>query len=208
MKNYKIKVTSTERLDDQYKDVIDVGTYEDEDIDKFFNTMKTFDIAESLIKKDFSNQYIDFEIITDKEKIPLSIRLGDKNFQQGIDHLIKIGSSKISKDIDPETKKELDAHFQKYKNTKYDQMLDGTFKALKNLSEISNKDIAMMILEFSDSYSKSREKYKEKKINKDTNISKDPHFFQGKIADFFKKKLNKKEFDKEISSEKTFSINR
>ncbi|EAK5116840.1 NTPase, partial [Campylobacter upsaliensis] len=97
-KDYKIKVTDTSKLSDHYKEAIQEGTYDGEDIDKFFNTIKTFDIAESLLKKDFSNQSIKFEIITDKEKIPLDIRLGDKNFQQGIEHLIKMGGSAINKE--------------------------------------------------------------------------------------------------------------
>ncbi len=37
-------------------------------------------------------------------------------------------------------------------------MLDGTFKALKNLSEVANKDIGVMISEFANSYSETREK--------------------------------------------------
>ncbi|EAK6671314.1 NTPase, partial [Campylobacter coli] len=107
-KDYKIKVTDVSELNEQYKEAIQEGTYEGEDVNKFFNTIKTFDIAESLLKKDFSNQYIKFDIITDKEKIPLNIRLGDKNFEKGIEHLINIGSSKISKEnINPEIKKDL-----------------------------------------------------------------------------------------------------
>ncbi|EAK2511696.1 NTPase, partial [Campylobacter jejuni] len=72
-KDYKIKVTDVSELNEQYKEAIQEGTYEGEDVNKFFNTIKTFDIAESLLKKDFSNQYIKFDIITDKEKIPLNI---------------------------------------------------------------------------------------------------------------------------------------
>ncbi|MBX0533499.1 NTPase, partial [Campylobacter jejuni] len=66
-KNYKIKVTDISKLNEQYKEAIQEGTYEDEDINKFFETIKTFDIAESLLKKDFSNQFIKFDIITEKE---------------------------------------------------------------------------------------------------------------------------------------------
>ncbi|EAJ1255100.1 NTPase [Campylobacter lari] len=206
-KEYKIKVTDVSKLNDHYKEAIQEGTYEGEDIDKFFNTIKTFDVAESLLKKDFSNQSIKFEIITDKEKIPLDIRLGDKNFQQGINHLIKMGSSEINKeDLKPEVKKELNNHLEKYKPKVYDEMLDGTFKALKNLSEVANKDIGTMILEFSNSYSKTREKYEQKQLNK--NINKDPSFFKQKMNDFFKKKLNKVLPNREISNEKTYSHSR
>lgn len=206
-KEYKIKVTDVSKLNDHYKEAIQEGTYEGEDIDKFFNTMKTFDVAESLLKKDFSNQSIKFEIITDKEKIPLNIRLGDKNFQQGINHLIKMGSSEINKeDLKPEVKKELNNHLARYKPKAYDEMLDGTFKALKNLSEVANKDISIMILEFSDSYSKTREKYEQKQLDKITN--KDPSFFKQKMSEFFKKKLNKVLPNKEISNEKTYSHSR
>ncbi|WP_237741429.1 hypothetical protein [Campylobacter coli] len=45
-------------------------------------------------------------------------------------------------------------------------MLDGTFKALKNLSEVANKDIGVMISEFANSYSETREKFEKKQINK------------------------------------------
>lgn len=206
-KDYKIKVTDISKLNEHYKEAIQEGTYEGEDVDKFFNTIKTFDVAESLLKKDFSNQYIKFDIITDKEKIPLNIRLGDKNFQKGLDHLINIGSSKIIKEnIKPETKKELNNYLEKYKPKSYDKMLDGTFKALKNLSEVANKDLSIMILEFSDSYSKTREKYEQKQLDK--NLSKDPSFFKEKMKEFFKKKLNKVLPDKEISNEKTYSQSR
>lgn len=199
-KAYKIKVTDISKLNEYYKEAIQEGTYEDEDIDKFFNTIKAFDIAESLIKKDFSNQYIKFEIITDKEKIPLNLRLGDKNFQQGIEHLINMGSSKINKEnINPEVKKNIDNQLKIYKPKTYDEMLDGTFKALKNLSEIVNKDISLMILEFSDSYSKTREKYEKK------SLAKEAPFFKEKMQEFFKKKLNKIIPEKEISNEKTYS---
>lgn len=202
--NYKIKVTDVSKLNEHYKEAIQEGTYEGEDVNKFFNTIKTFDIAESLLKKNFSNQFIDFEIITDKEKIPLHIRLGDKNFQKGINHLINIGSSQINKEsINPNTKENLNNQVGSYKPTTYDQMLDGTFKALKNLSEIVNKDIAAMVLTFSKSFSEAREGYEKKQL-----LTKEPSFFKQKMSEFFKKKLNKKQFDKEITANKTRSLNR
>ncbi|EAK0472170.1 NTPase, partial [Campylobacter upsaliensis] len=182
-KDYKIKVTDTSKLNDYYKEAIQEGTYDGEDIDKFFNTIKTFDIAESLLKKDFSNQSIKFEIITDKEKIPLDIRLGDKNFQQGIEHLIKMGGSAINKEkLNDTIKKDLNKQLEQYKPKTYDEMLDGTFKALKNMSEIANKDIAAMIQEFANSYLKTRGKYEQKKIN---NLAKEPSFFKQKMNEFF-----------------------
>lgn len=203
-KDYKIKVTDTSKLSDHYKEAIQEGTYDGEDIDKFFNTIKTFDIAESLLKKDFSNQSIKFEIITDKEKIPLDIRLGDKNFQQGIEHLIKMGGSAINKEkLNDTIKKDLNKQLEQYKPKTYDEMLDGTFKALKNMSEIANKDIAAMIQEFANSYLKTRGKYEQKKIN---NLAKEPSFFKQKMNEFFKKKLNKKEFEKERTANKTLSM--
>ncbi|EIE1466300.1 NTPase [Campylobacter upsaliensis] len=205
-KDYKIKVTDTSKLNDHYKEVIQEGTYDGEDIDKFFNTIKTFDIAESLLKKDFSNQSIKFEIITDKEKIPLDIRLGDKNFQQGIEHLIKMGGSAINKEkLNDTIKKDLNKQLEQYKPKTYDKMLDGTFKALKNISEIANKDIAAMIQEFANSYLKTRGKYEQKKIN---NLAKEPSFFKQKMNEFFKKKLNKVLPNREISNEKTYSHSR
>ena len=197
-KDYKIKVTDTSKLNDHYKEAIQEGTYDGEDIDKFFNTIKTFDIAESLLKKDFSNQSIKFEIITDKEKIPLDIRLGDKNFQQGIEHLIKVGGSDINKEkLNDTIKKDLNKQLEQYKPKTYDKMLDGTFKALKNISEIANKDIAAMIQEFANSYLKTRGKYEQKKIN---NLAKEPSFFKQKMNEFFKKKLNKVLPNREISN--------
>ncbi|EAI0017558.1 NTPase [Campylobacter upsaliensis] len=205
-KDYKIKVTDTSKLNDHYREAIQEGTYDGEDIDKFFNTIKTFDIAESLLKKDFSNQSIKFEIITDKEKIPLDIRLGDKNFQQGIEHLIKMGGSAINKEkLNDTIKKDLNKQLEQYKPKTYDKMLDGTFKALKNISEIANKDIAAMIQEFANSYLKTRGKYEQKKIN---NLAKEPSFFKQKMNEFFKKKLNKKEFEKERTANKTLSMNK
>ncbi|EAH6864557.1 NTPase [Campylobacter upsaliensis] len=205
-KDYKIKVTDTSKLSDHYKEAIQEGTYDGEDIDKFFNTIKTFDIAESLLKKDFSNQSIKFEIITDKEKIPLDIRLGDKNFQQGIEHLIKMGGSAINKEkLNDTIKKDLNKQLEQYKPKTYDEMLDGTFKALKNMSEIANKDIAAMIQEFANSYLKTRGKYEQKKIN---NLAKEPSFFKQKMNEFFKKKLNKKEFEKERTANKTLSMSK
>ncbi|EAH9285434.1 NTPase [Campylobacter upsaliensis] len=205
-KDYKIKVTDTSKLNDHYKEAIQEGTYDGEDIDKFFNTIKTFDIAESLLKKDFSNQSIKFEIITDKEKIPLDIRLGDKNFQQGIEHLIKVGGSAINKEkLNDTIKKDLNKQLEQYKPKTYDEMLDGTFKALKNMSEIANKDIAAMIQEFANSYLKTRGKYEQKKIN---NLAKEPSFFKQKMNEFFKKKLNKVLPNREISNEKTYSHSR
>ncbi|EAJ5287660.1 NTPase [Campylobacter upsaliensis] len=205
-KDYKIKVTDTSKLSDHYKEAIQEGTYDGEDIDKFFNTIKTFDIAESLLKKDFSNQSIKFEIITDKEKIPLDIRLGDKNFQQGIEHLIKMGGSAINKEkLNDTIKKDLNKQLEQYKPKTYDGMLDGTFKALKNMSEIANKDIAAMIQEFANSYLKTRGKYEQKKIN---NLAKEPSFFKQKMNEFFKKKLNKKEFEKERTANKTLSMSK
>ncbi|HED8511116.1 TPA: NTPase [Campylobacter upsaliensis] len=205
-KDYKIKVTDTSKLNDHYKEAIQEGTYDGEDIDKFFNTIKTFDIAESLLKKDFSNQSIKFEIITDKEKIPLDIRLGDKNFQQGIEHLIKMGGSAINKEkLNDTIKKDLNKQLEQYKPKTYDEMLDGTFKALKNMSEIANKDIAAMIQEFANSYLKTRGKYEQKKIN---NLAKEPSFFKQKMNEFFKKKLNKKEFEKERTANKTLSMSK
>ncbi|EEA8818651.1 NTPase [Campylobacter upsaliensis] len=205
-KDYKIKVTDTSKLSDHYKEAIQEGTYDGEDIDKFFNTIKTFDIAESLLKKDFSNQSIKFEIITDKEKIPLDIRLGDKNFQQGIEHLIKMGGSAINKEkLNDTIKKDLNKQLEQYKPKTYDEMLDGTFKALKNMSEIANKDIAAMIQEFANSYLKTRGKYEQKKIN---NLAKEPSFFKQKMNEFFKKKLNKVLPNREISNEKTYSHSR
>ncbi|EAJ0469594.1 NTPase [Campylobacter upsaliensis] len=205
-KDYKIKVTDTSKLNDHYKEAIQEGTYDGEDIDKFFNTIKTFDIAESLLKKDFSNQSIKFEIITDKEKIPLDIRLGDKNFQQGIEHLIKVGGSAINKEkLNDTIKKDLNKQLEQYKPKTYDKMLDGTFKALKNISEIANKDIAAMIQEFANSYLKTRGKYEQKKIN---NLAKEPSFFKQKMNEFFKKKLNKVLPNREISNEKTYSHSR
>lgn len=205
-KDCKIKVTDTSKLNDHYKEAIQEGTYDGEDIDKFFNTIKTFDIAESLLKKDFSNQSIKFEIITDKEKIPLDIRLGDKNFQQGIEHLIKMGGSAINKEkLNDTIKKDLNKQLEQYKPKTYDEMLDGTFKALKNMSEIANKDIAAMIQEFANSYLKTRGKYEQKKIN---NLAKEPSFFKQKMNEFFKKKLNKVLPNREISNEKTYSHSR
>ncbi|MCW1495258.1 NTPase [Campylobacter jejuni] len=166
-KDYKIKVTDVSELNEQYKEAIQEGTYEGEDVNKFFNTIKTFDIAESLLKKDFSNQYIKFDIITDKEKIPLNIRLGDKNFEKGIEHLINIGSSKISKEnINPEIKKDLNNQLGTYKPKVYDEMLDGTFKALKNLSEVANKDIGVMISELQILIQKLEKNLKKNKLIK------------------------------------------
>ncbi|XUP88717.1 hypothetical protein B6672_001175 [Campylobacter jejuni] len=45
-------------------------------------------------------------------------------------------------------------------------MLDGTFKAIKNLSEVANKDVGVMILEFANSYSETREKFEKSKLIK------------------------------------------
>ncbi len=202
--SYKIKVTDVSKLNDHYKEAIQEGTYEDEDIDKFFNTVKTFDVAESLLKKDFSNQFIEFEIITDTENIPLKIRLGDKNFQKDIQHLINLGSSKINKEnINPQVEKEINKQLNSYKPKTYDKMLDGTFHALKHLSEISNKDLSLIMLEFSDSFLKVRENYQQKQLNPEKDS-----FFKQKMNEFFKKKLNKKQFDKEITTNKTLSMNR
>ncbi|EOZ8080528.1 NTPase [Campylobacter upsaliensis] len=201
-KDYKIKVTDVSKLNEHYKEAIQEETYEGEDVNKFFDTIKTFDVAESLLKKDFSNQYIKFDIITDKEKIPLNIRLGDKNFQKGIEHLINIGSSKLTKEnINPEIKKDLNNRLGIYKPKIYDEMLDGTFKAIKNLSEVANKDVGAMISEFANSYSETREKFEKKQINKSS-------FFKEKMNEFFKKKLNKILPDREISNEKTYSRSR
>lgn len=99
-----------------------------------------------------------------KKKLPLDIRLGDKNFQQGIEHLIKMGGSAINKEkLNDTIKKDLNKQLEQYKPKTYDEMLDGTFKALKNMSEIANKDIAAMIQEFANSYLKTRGKYEQKK---------------------------------------------
>ncbi|WP_181566257.1 hypothetical protein [Helicobacter monodelphidis] len=54
------------------------------------------------------------------------------------------------------------------------------------------------MLTFADSYSRAREDYEKKQ----------PSFFKQKLNDFFKKKLNKKQFDKEITVDKTQSLNR
>lgn len=67
-KDYKIKVTDVSELNEQYKEAIQEGTYEGEDVNKFFNTIKTFDVAESLLKKDFSNQYINLISLLIKKK--------------------------------------------------------------------------------------------------------------------------------------------
>ncbi|MCH3776138.1 NTPase, partial [Campylobacter jejuni] len=80
-------------------------------------------------------------------------------------------------------------------------MLDGTFKAIKNLSEVANKDVGVMISEFANSYSETREKFEKKQINKSS-------FFKEKMNEFFKKKLNKILPDREISNEKTYSRSR
>ncbi|EOH0415196.1 NTPase, partial [Campylobacter coli] len=86
--------------------------------------------------------------------------------------------------INPEIKKDLNNQLGTYKPKVYDEMLDGTFKALKNLSEVANKDIGVMISEFANSYSETREKFEKKQINKKS-------FFKEKMNEFFKKKLIK-----------------
>lgn len=187
--NIKIKVTDISRLNEQYKEAIQLGTYDGEDVEKFFNTIKLFDIAESSeLKKDFSNQYIGFEIITEKEKIPLDIRLGEGNFEKGIKHLIDIGATNITKDIPEHSQKQLNNYLQPYSKKSYDEMLDGTFKAIKNLSDMVNKDLGAIILEFADSYSNIREKHHKKEHNKTNNMpQKSESFFKEKFSDFFKK---------------------
>lgn len=208
--NIKIKVTDISRLNEQYKEAIQLGTYDGEDVEKFFNTIKLFDIAESSeLKKDFSNQYIGFEIITEKEKIPLDIRLGEGNFEKGIKHLIDIGATNITKDIPEHSQKQLNNYLQPYSKKSYDEMLDGTFKAIKNLSDMVNKDLGAIILEFADSYSNIREKHHKKEHNKTNNMpQKSESFFKEKFSDFFKKKLNSLLPNKEISNEKTHSRSR
>lgn len=205
--NIKIKVTDISRLNEQYKEAIQLGTYDGEDVEKFFNTIKLFDIAESSeLKKDFSNQYIGFEIITEKEKIPLDIRLGEGNFEKGIKHLIDIGATNIPKDISENSQKKLNEHLKPYQKKSYDEMLDGTFKAIKNLSDMVNKDLGAIILEFVDSYSNIREKHHKKEYNKTKDVSrKSEDFFKDKFSDFFKKKLNSILPNKERSNEKIHS---
>ncbi|EHN0312647.1 NTPase [Campylobacter coli] len=205
--NIKIKVTDISRLNEQYKEAIQLGTYDGEDVEKFFNTIKLFDIAESSeLKKDFSNQYIGFEIITKKEKIPLDIRLGEGNFEKGIKHLIDIGATNITKDIPEHSQKQLNNYLQPYSKKSYDEMLDGTFKAIKNLSDMVNKDLGAIILEFADSYSNIREKHHKKEHNKTNNMpQKSESFFKEKFSDFFKKKLNSILPKKERSNEKIHS---
>ncbi len=67
-KDYKIKVTDVSELNEQYKEAIQEGTYEGEDVNKFFNTIKTFDVAESLLKKDFQINILNLISLLIKKK--------------------------------------------------------------------------------------------------------------------------------------------
>ncbi|XUQ95379.1 hypothetical protein Y852_00130 (plasmid) [Campylobacter coli CVM N13165] len=67
-KDYKIKVTDVSELNEQYKEAIQEGTYEGEDVNKFFNTIKTFDIAESLLKKIFQINILNLILLLIKKK--------------------------------------------------------------------------------------------------------------------------------------------
>lgn len=214
--NVKIRVTDTSNLNSNYKEAIQEGTYESEDLEKFINTLKTFDQVEKYNnqdKKDFSKQSIGFEIITDKEKIPLNIRLGQGNFEKGLTHLINMGSTNMQKDnIEQTDKNSLNKYLQPYSKKPYNEMLDGTFKAIKNLSEIINKDIASIIEEFSETYKKTKEKSHHKKMNKQYELNssggKEKNYFFEKMGDFFKKKLNKMSAEKIRTNEKIYSQSR
>ncbi|OCR95653.1 hypothetical protein CFT12S02847_07525 [Campylobacter fetus subsp. testudinum] len=223
---FKIVVKNIDSLSENNKKVINLGTYENEEVKKLLNTLKMIDILEqqhAMEKVEFSNEYIEFSIVTKEKEIPLNIKLGEGNFTKGIEHLIKIGSLGLKDiEINPIVKENLNKFLNKKIDKQIlDNLLDGGLKSVEAITETMDKNLFSFIAEFSKTYNKTVKNDKEKRAEKgkfkqelkdNSEVNKEKQtkgktkdYFVNKFNDFFKKKFSTKQIDKERTNEKSLS---
>lgn len=216
--NIKVKVIDNSSLCEEYQECVFNGTYDNtsnpKEIESLFNTLKTFDSCEKLKRMEklsFSKQEIAFEIITDDLKIPLKVRLGDGHFEKGLDELIKLGSqnidASINKRINPKIKENFDKILSPLKAENFQNILNGTFEAIKEVGVLSNaNEFSNFVSEFLKAYKETQQTSESNKtIDNSNDKKKDKNYFFKKVDEFFQKKLNSREREHVRTNEKSFS---
>ncbi|TLD79737.1 hypothetical protein [Helicobacter trogontum] len=201
--SYEIKVTDTSKLNDVYQKLIASNEiYDNTDSTRLLNTLK---IVDKLIEKEdkdnlsISNQTIDLSIFYNNKNIDLCIKMGEGNFEKGLQHLINVGSKKLETKVNENLIKEADKTLNKnYDKNIFKNSLDGTIELLSHVSSGAGKEVDEFLQSFKRAYNIANYDKQKTPTEKDkqTNID-----FIQKFAEF-KKKHKIKEIDQATNKNK------
>lgn len=186
--SYEIKVTDTSKLNDVYQKLIASNEiYDNTDSTRLLNTLK---IVDKLIEKEdkdnlsISNQTIDLSIFYNNKNIDLCIKMGEGNFEKGLQHLINVGSKKLETKVNENLIKEADKTLNKnYDKNIFKNSLDGTIELLSHVSSGAGKEVDEFLQSFKRAYNIANYDKQKTPTEKDkqTNID-----FIQKFAEFKK----------------------
>ncbi|MCR6588422.1 hypothetical protein [Campylobacter insulaenigrae] len=117
------------------------------------------------------------------------------NFEKGLDELIKLGSqnidTSINKRINPKIKENFDKILSPLKAENFQNILNGTFEAIKEVGVLSNaNEFSNFVSEFLKAYKETQQTSESNKIiDKKKDKKKDKNYFLKKVDEFFQKSL-------------------
>ena len=203
-----IKVLDTSKLPQELQESIKDGQeYSGEDVVKFFNTLKVADkLIEGKNKEtlSFSKESIGFELQSGEQNYTLNVKLGQGNFEKGLDHLIALGSQDLSREKiqEPVSEKMADTLSPGIKKDILNNVLEGSLKSFKSMAEIAGEDVQKFYKGFVQAYNSLSVQKKEKESQtKEFDIRKE-------VAEFSKTHSPKKEKEQVRTNEKTLGMAR
>lgn len=202
--NLKIEFTNIDNLNHDFSSLLKKNyVYENDEALEILNTIKIYDKSLNLTDKtnlEFSKETLGFKLSSNDKTYDLNVKLGENNFENGIEHLIKIGSNKLDKDKDIINDKKLNSIFNKdfnfsIKDEHIDKIKNIFAKTFDSIGHISGDEVTS---NFINGFKKSFPKSQENNLSKDNSIGKDFLDFKKKAND--KNKDNEKVITKHKSS--------
>lgn len=200
-----IKVLDTSKLPQELQELIKEGQeYSGEDVVKFFNTLKVADkLIEGKNKEtlSFSKESIGFELQSGEQNYTLNVKLGQGNFEKGLDHLIALGSQDLSREKiqDSANEKMAETLSPGVKKDILNNVIDGSLKSFKSMAEIAGDDIQKFYKGFEQAYGSFSKK-------EDKNLELFKEIIRKEVTEFSKTHAPKKEKEQVRTNEKTLGM--
>lgn len=166
--NMKIDILN---ISEKYQSIIKPDSYSGENIEKLFNTLKILDkTVEQNNKKNlnFSKDKIKMKISGNNVEYNLDVRLGQGNFNKGIDNLINSSSTDLNRIKLPKYMKNRFDEFLNKKITKttFSNLIANSYETGKSLADVGGEELNNFI----DGFEKAFRAFSSKDENKQMNI--------------------------------------
>lgn len=209
----KIKFNNLDNIDKDFSKIFDNSkSYENEEALMVLNTLKVYDKSVQLKNEntlDFSNENVNFELEFNGKKYNLDVKLGEGNFENGVEHLINVGTNTLDKNKNDLEKENINAvlnkrfDFEFVLDNSLDKIKNITQKSLDNIGHIAGDDSKDFINGFNRVFQGITKSDLTKENTLDKNLSSD---YKDKFLEFKKKHNMSKGQEKEISKKRTFGL--